>query len=192
MVLNPRFVAADLLAQAEHSPDAQVLLLTTSAALASATAAQLAVQQALLTRRSIIEQSLQAARIILVDRLDEAFAISNRYGPEHLILAVAEPRKWLMQVTSAGSVFIGHFTPETMGDYCSGTNHVLPTGGHARALSGLSLADFSKRITVQEVSASGLRDLGPVAEALARLEGLDGHANAVSVRLRTLAAETAS
>ena len=189
---NPQFIAADLLAQAEHSADAQVLLLTTSPALASATERQLAEQRTHLTRRSIIEQSLLTARIVLVDSLEEAVAISNRYGPEHLILAVAEPRKWLAQVRSAGSIFIGHFTPETMGDYCSGTNHVLPTGGHARAMSGLSLADFSKRITVQEISASGLRDLGPVAETLARLEGLDAHANAVSLRLRALAAEAAS
>ncbi|MGH8264676.1 MAG: histidinol dehydrogenase [Steroidobacteraceae bacterium] len=189
---NPQFVAADLLAQAEHSVDAQVLLLTTSPALACATQAQLADQRTPLVRRSIIEQSLLAARIVLVDSLEEAVAISNRYGPEHLILAVAEPRLWLAKVRSAGSIFIGHFTPETMGDYCSGTNHVLPTGGHARVLSGLSLADFSKRITVQEISASGLRDLGPVAETLARLEGLDAHANAVSVRLRALAAVAAT
>jgi histidinol dehydrogenase len=186
---NPQFVAADLLAQAEHSPDAQVLLLTTSPALAAATQEQLSRQRALLSRGPIIEESLRAAHIVLVETLDEAFSISNRYAPEHLILAIADARNWLARVVNAGSVFVGHFTPETMGDYCSGTNHVLPTGGHARALSGLALADFSKRITVQEVSAAGLRDLGPVAETLARLEGLDAHANAVTVRLRALAGQ---
>jgi histidinol dehydrogenase len=182
------FVAADLLAQAEHSPDAQVLLVTTSATLATAARSELVRQTARLTRRSIIEASLQAARIILVPDLPTAFDVSNAYGPEHLIMSVADPRRWLPRVKNAGSVFLGHWTPEPMGDYCSGTNHVLPTAGHARAMSGLALADFSKRITVQELTASGLQDLGPVACTLALLEGLDAHANAVNVRLDALTA----
>jgi histidinol dehydrogenase len=182
------FVAADLLAQAEHSPDAQVLLVTDSDALALATRNEIARQSAGLSRRSIIEVSLGAARIIRVADLATAFDVSNAYAPEHLIIAVGNARSWLPRVKSAGSVFLGQWTPEPLGDYCSGTNHVLPTGGHARALSGLALADFSKRITVQELTDAGLQDLGPVARTLALLEGLDAHANAVTVRLNALAA----
>jgi len=182
------FVAADLLAQAEHSPDAQALLVTTSAALAAACQAEVARQTMRFTRRPTIEVSLRAARIVLVSDLSTAFDVSNTYSPEHLLLSIREPRRWLSAVTNAGSVFLGHWTPEPLGDYCSGTNHVLPTAGHARAMSGLSLADFSKRITVQEVTSAGLEDLGPVARTLALLEGLDAHANAVTVRLDALAA----
>ena len=186
------FVAADLLAQAEHSPDAQAVLVTTSVALAAATQIELNRQTARLSRRAILEQSLRAARIIVVDDLATAFDVSNAYAPEHLIIATADARHWLSRVANAGSVFLGHWTPEPLGDYCSGTNHVLPTGGNARAMSGLSLADFCKRITVQELSSSGLKDLGPVARTLALLEGLDAHANAVTVRLDALAAAGAA
>jgi histidinol dehydrogenase len=186
------FVAADLLAQAEHSPDAQAILVTTSAALAAATQVELSRQSARLARRTILEQSLRDARIILVDELASAFDVSNAYAPEHLIIAVADARRWLGRVVNAGSVFLGHWTPEPIGDYCSGTNHVLPTGGNARAMSGLSLADFCKRITVQELSRAGLKDLGPVARTLALLEGLDAHANAVTVRLDALNAAGAA
>ncbi len=115
--------------------------------------------------------------------LDTALALANEYAPEHLILQVAVPRRWLDRVRNAGSVFLGAWTPETLGDYCSGTNHVLPTGGHARARSGLGLPDFMKRISVQEATAAGLRELGPVAVTLARLEGLEAHARAVNLRL---------
>ncbi len=180
------FVAADLLAQAEHSPDAQAVLVTTSAALAAATQVELVRQSARLARRAILEQSLRDARIVLVEDLATAFDVSNAYAPEHLIIAVTDARRWLAHVSNAGSVFLGHWTPEPMGDYCSGTNHVLPTGGNARAMSGLSLADFCKRITVQELSRAGLKDLGPVARTLAMLEGLDAHANAVTIRLNAL------
>jgi histidinol dehydrogenase len=116
--------------------------------------------------------------------------VSNRYAPEHLILQVAAPREWLGRVRHAGSVFLGAWTPETMGDYCSGTNHVLPTYGHARAYSGLGVADFVKRITVQEVTPRGLNDLGRTARTLAQLETLDAHANAVSVRLEAIERES--
>jgi histidinol dehydrogenase len=122
----------------------------------------------------------------MVTDLASALEVSNSYGPEHLILEVERPRQWLERVTNAGSVFLGEWTPEPMGDYCSGTNHVLPTEGYARALSGLSLIDFTKRITVQEITVDGLRGLGPVARTLAQLEGLDAHANAVEIRLATL------
>jgi histidinol dehydrogenase len=182
------FVAADLLAQAEHSPDAQVLLVTTSQAFASSTKDEIIRQRERLDRRSIVDASLRSARIIHVGDLETAFAVSNTYGPEHLIISVVDARRWLAHVTSAGSVFLGNWTPEAMGDYCSGTNHVLPTGGGAHAVSGLALADFSKRITVQELTPAGLEDLGPVARTLALLEGLDAHANAVTVRLQALAA----
>jgi len=184
---RPEFVASDLLAQAEHSEDAQVLLLTTSTGLAAETIAELSLQMANLPRRAIIERSIGSSRVIVVDQLESAFEVSNRYAPEHLILQLAEPRRWLEKVRNAGSVFLGPWTPETMGDYCSGTNHVLPTYGHARAYSGLSVFDFVKRITVQELSPQGLVDLGPTARTLARLESLDAHANAVTVRRDALA-----
>ncbi|WP_116812701.1 histidinol dehydrogenase [Steroidobacter cummioxidans] len=184
---NPEFVAADLLAQAEHSADAQSILVTTSRALAEATVEQLEAQMRRLGRESTLRESINHARLFLVDSLQSAFDLSNAYAPEHLIVQVAKPRDWLPSIRNAGSVFLGAWTPETMGDYCSGTNHVLPTYGFARAYSGLSLVDFQKRMTVQEVSADGLRDLGPTALTIAGLEGLDAHANAVQVRLRQLA-----
>jgi histidinol dehydrogenase len=189
---TPEFVAADLLAQAEHSEDAQVVLVTTSSALAAAVNGELTRQLARLPRRSIVERSIAGSRVVLVDDLETAFEVSNRYAPEHLIVQVERARDWLPRVRNAGSVFLGRWTPETLGDYCSGTNHVLPTYGHARAYSGLGLAAFVKQITVQEASAEGLRTLGPVATTLAELESLDAHANAVGVRLQALAAGAAT
>jgi histidinol dehydrogenase len=143
-------------------------------------------QQQTLSRRSILAQALQQSRILLVPDLATALEVANAYAPEHLILQVADARRWLDAVRNAGSVFLGEWTPEPMGDYCSGTNHVLPTYGHARAYSGLSLLDFTKRITVQEITPAGLRELGPTARTLAGLEGLDAHAAAVERRLRVL------
>jgi histidinol dehydrogenase len=183
---RPEFVAADLLAQAEHSADAQVVLVTTSVALAEATLQQLELQMQRLGRETTLRQSIQHSRIIAVDSLDIAFEVSNAYAPEHLIVQVEKARSWLPRIRNAGSVFLGAWTPETMGDYCSGTNHVLPTYGFARAYSGLSMTDFMKRMTVQELSADGLRDLGPTAISIAELEGLDAHANAVQIRLAHL------
>jgi histidinol dehydrogenase len=180
------FVAADLLAQAEHDPSAQVVLVTPSRVLAEATLRELERQQARLSRSAITFAALQASRIIIVDDLAAAFEVSNAYAPEHLIVQVREPRSWLARIRAAGSVFLGEWTPEPLGDYCSGTNHVLPTYGYARAFSGLSLGDFMRRITVQELTPAGLQDLGPVAVTLAELEGLDAHANAVQVRLNVL------
>jgi histidinol dehydrogenase len=185
---RPAFVAADLLAQAEHSPDAQVVLVTTSRRIAEACVAEVGRQLAALPRRDIAGQAIAGSRVIVVPDLATAMAVSNRYAPEHLILQVADPRALLAQVRNAGSVFLGAWTPETMGDYCSGTNHVLPTYGHARAYSGLGVPDFVKRITVQELTADGLAGLGPTARTLARLESLEAHANAVTVRLEALAA----
>jgi len=183
---RPEFVAADLLAQAEHDPQSQAVLVTPSAALLSAVVAALERQRAGLARQSILERSLAASRLILVADLAAAIALANDYAPEHLILQVAEPRRSLAQIRSAGSVFLGPWSPETLGDYCSGTNHVLPTYGYARAYSGLALIDFVKRITVQELTAEGLRSLGPIAVTLAELEGLDAHAGAVRRRLEVL------
>jgi len=180
------FVAADLLAQAEHSGDAQVVLVTTSETLARATLEQLEAQMRRLGRESTLRESIEHSRIILVDSLEAAFDVSNAYAPEHLIVQVREARSWLPRVRNAGSVFLGSWTPETMGDYCSGTNHVLPTYGFARAYSGLSMTDFMRRMTVQELTDDGLRDLGPTAITIAQLEGLDAHANAVQVRLAQL------
>jgi histidinol dehydrogenase len=179
-------VAADLLAQAEHDPAAQTILVTPSAPLARAVLAALETQCADLSRRAILAQSISASRCILVADLEIAVRVANAYAPEHLMLCVREPRRWLAQVQNAGSVFLGQWSPEALGDYCSGTNHVLPTYGYARAYSGLSVLDFVKRVTVQEISAAGLRALGPTAVTLAELEGLDGHARSVTRRLAIL------
>jgi histidinol dehydrogenase len=180
---NPEFVAADLLSQAEHGADSQVLLVTTSADLARAVVAAVAKQKARLSRLEIVDGALAHSSAIVVDDLATAFGIANRYAPEHLILQIGEPRAWLPRVTAAGSVFLGEWTPESVGDYCSGTNHVLPTYGYARRYSSLGVADFVRSMTVQELTREGLEMIGPVAATLASLEGLDAHAWAVNERL---------
>jgi histidinol dehydrogenase len=184
--VEPEILAADLLAQAEHDPNAQAILVTASRTVAAAVGGAIETQWRALSRRLILEQSLKTSRCILVPDLPAALAVSNAYAPEHLILAVREPRQWLSGVESAGSVFLGEWSPEALGDYCSGTNHVLPTYGYARAYSGLSVLDFVKRVTVQEISPAGLQALGPTAVTLAELEGLDGHARSVRRRLDIL------
>jgi histidinol dehydrogenase len=186
------FVAADLLAQAEHDPCAQALLVTTSRTLAMQVAAAVATQMPALSRLTILQQSIAASRILMVPDLQTALAVSEAYAPEHLIIETRAPRALLDGVHNAGSVFLGSWSPEPMGDYCSGTNHVLPTYGYARAYSGLSVMDFTRRMTVQELSAQGLRDLGPTASTLARLEGLDAHAAAVELRLEALRRDCAA
>lgn len=180
---RPAFVAADLLAQAEHDRLSQAILVTDSESLAAAVATALETQRRSLSRGEILGESVAHSRAIVVADIGEAIEVANLYAPEHLLLQVAEPRRWLPKVVHAGSVFLGHWTPEPIGDYCSGTNHVLPTYGYARAYSGLSLLDFVKRITVQELTTHGLRDLGLTAATLADLEGLDAHAQAVRLRL---------
>jgi histidinol dehydrogenase len=180
---NAAFVASDLLSQAEHGADSQVLLLTTSAELAVAVVAEIDKQKARLTRRAIIDGALASSSAIVVPDLRTAFAIANRYAPEHLILQIDQPREWLPQVRNAGSVFLGPWTPESVGDYCSGTNHVLPTYGFARRYSSLGVGDFLRSMTVQELTVEGLQNIGPIATTLAQLEGLDAHASAVSLRL---------
>jgi histidinol dehydrogenase len=187
---NAAFVAADLLAQAEHDVRAQSVLVTDSLPLAQKVVQEFASQRRTLSRQGILEQSCANCRIILVADLGVALEVSNQYAPEHLIVQTRDPRALLDGVASAGSVFLGPWSPESMGDYCSGTNHVLPTYGYARAYSGLSLVDFQKRITVQELTSAGIQALGPVAETLAELEGLDAHARAVSIRIEALAGKS--
>ena len=182
------FVAADLLSQAEHGPDSQVLLLSDDEGLIERVQSELATQLAALDRADIARQALSASRLVKVATLDEAFAISNRYAPEHLIVALREPRAWLDKVEAAGSVFLGDYTPEALGDYCSGTNHVLPTSGAARAYSGVSVASFQNFVSVQSASRAGIAAIGDCALTLARAEGLDAHANAVALRLHKAAA----
>ena len=185
---SPAFVAADLLSQAEHGPDSQVLLLSDDGALLDAVQAQIDLQLSALPRADIALGALSASRLIRVDSLEEAFAISNDYAPEHLILALREPRAWLHKVEVAGSVFLGDFTPEALGDYCSGTNHVLPTSGAAAAYSGVSVSSFQNFVSVQSASRVGLANIGDCAVTLARAESLDAHANAVVLRLREVRA----
>lgn len=183
---DARFVAADLLAQAEHDTIAQVVLVTPSQALARSVSEEIAAQLVTLGRRDIVIQSMANSRCILVEDLRSAVAVSNEYAPEHLIIQTHNPRALLEDVSCAGSVFLGAWSPESIGDYCSGTNHVLPTYGYARSYSGVSLVEYQKRITVQELSADGLRVLGPTAVTLSEMEGLDAHGNAVKLRLEKL------
>lgn len=183
---DPGFIAADLLAQAEHGVDAQALLVTPAPALAAAVAGELERQAPLLSRAAILRESMQSIRLIVVADLDAAFEIANRYAPEHLLLEIRDARAWLPKVTAAGAVFLGSWSPESIGDYCAGPNHTLPTYGYARCYSGLSLEDFQKRITVTELSPAGLQELGPTAQVLSALEGLDAHTAAVTIRLGKL------
>lgn len=180
---NPDYVAADLLSQAEHGADSQVVLIATDCAVVAKVQAAIARQLPELTRESIAKESLQNARFILVDDCAEAITVSNKYAPEHLILQVQDARQYVSHIRNAGSVFLGPWTPEAVGDYCSGTNHVLPTYGHARAYSGLALDSFLRHMTVQELTHDGLVTLSTTVLELAGLEGLDAHANAVSLRL---------
>lgn len=184
---NPAFVAADLLSQAEHGPDSQVFLLCDDERLLAAVEKAIESQLATLPRAAIARQALAGSRLIRVETLEQAFAISNDYAPEHLILALREPRAWLDKVEAAGSVFLGDFTPEALGDYCSGTNHVLPTNGAAAAYSGVSVASFQNMVSVQSASRSGIASIGACAVTLARAESLDAHANAVVLRMEALA-----
>jgi histidinol dehydrogenase len=176
-------VCWDLLSQAEHGPDSQAIVISDDENLLVETARLLAEMAANLPRAAILAESLQYLRQILVKSLNEALEISNRYAPEHLILNCTDADRMAERVRAAGSVFIGPWTPESLGDYCSGTNHVLPTYGYARAYSGLSVSDFLRRMTLQRASNFGLRSVGPCAATLARAEGLEAHRMAVDYRL---------
>jgi len=180
---DAEFVAADLLAQAEHGIDSQVLLVSPSARLLDAVETTLARQIATLPRRQIATAALAHARLVHVRDLDEAIGVSERYAPEHLIVATRDPRALLPKLGNAGSIFLGAWSPETVGDYCAGPNHVLPTLGFARAMGGVGIDSFLRRVNVQELSAEGLRAIGADASLLARAEGLEAHARAVDVRL---------
>lgn len=188
---DPALVAADLLSQAEHGPDSQVILISDDAALVAAVDQQMDAQLAALPRAAIARRALAASRALLVDSLDEAFEISNRYAPEHLILALRAPEAWLDQVQAAGSVFLGDWAPEALGDYCSGTNHVLPTNGAARAWSGVSVGSFQTSISVQSVQPRGIAAIGRTAVVMAEAEGLEAHANAVRLRLQRVQEQAA-
>lgn len=189
---NPEFVAADLLSQAEHGVDSQAVLIASDRGVLDAARAALARQLAALPRSAIAAQALAKSRLILTDSVETAIDISNAYAPEHLILNVRAARALLARVENAGSIFLGAWSPEAAGDYCSGTNHVLPTYGYARAWSGVSVASFVKQITVQELSAEGLRNIGPNAAILARAEGLHAHERAVTLRLAASSPEGGS
>ena len=182
---SAEFVASDLLSQAEHGIDSQVVLVSTSARLAAEVADEVEDQLALLSRADIARQALENSPIGVVDNIETAIAISNDYAPEHLIIQVDNARSLLPAVRNAGSVFLGPWTPESVGDYCSGTNHVLPTYGFARNFSGLGVDQFMRQMTVQELSREGLESLGDAVVRLASLEGLDAHAAAVTRRLES-------
>lgn len=182
---EPAFVAADLLSQAEHGPDSQVILLSPSRTLIEQVKVELSEQLAALPRQSIAQQALSASALILTRDLTEAVAISQAYAPEHLLLQFDDTDSYLPKLTNAGSIFVGHYTPESGGDYATGTNHVLPTYGFARNYSSLGLLDFYRRYTVQTVSAQGLQDLGQTLIDLAAEEQLDAHLRAVSLRLES-------
>ena len=182
---NPDYIASDLLSQAEHGADSQVILVSPSAELIARTDAALARQLARLPRRDTAAAALAHSRAILAADLQQAVAISNAYAPEHLIVQTADPRALLPAIENAGSIFLGAYSPESMGDYASGTNHVLPTYGHSRSSSSLGIADFMKRMTVQELSNDGFRALAPAVMTLAAAEQLDAHREAVRIRLET-------
>ncbi|MFQ1021982.1 histidinol dehydrogenase [Avibacterium paragallinarum] len=183
---DPDFVASDLLSQAEHGADSQVILVTPSETLAKNTALAIERQLAMLPRAETARQALSHSRIFIAENLSQAIEISNEYAPEHLVVQVENARGILDQLDNAGSIFLGAYSPESMGDYASGTNHVLPTYGYTRTTSSLGLADFSKRMTVQELSPQGFQDLAPTVIQMATAEQLDAHKNAVLVRLEKL------
>jgi histidinol dehydrogenase len=183
---NPVFVAADLLAQAEHGPDSQAVLVSTSASLIEQSLEEVNKQLAVLPRKDVAAKALTNSYTVLVDDLEEAMDFSNEYAPEHLILATDNWQLITDKIINAGSVFLGNLTPESAGDYASGTNHTLPTSAYARSYSGVSLDSFVKKITFQHISESGIKNLGPTVEILAEIEGLQAHKNAVSVRLENI------
>lgn len=180
---RPDFVASDLLSQAEHGADSQVILVSTSEALIEGVLAELENQLAALPRKELATEALKNSKAVLVNNPEEAMAILNRYAPEHLILAVENPEEISEKVVNAGSVFLGHYTPESCGDYASGTNHTLPTNGFARTYSGVSVDSFVKKITYQQISRDGLRNIGGTVMKMAEAEQLQAHSNAVNIRL---------
>ena len=183
---NPAFVAADLLSQAEHGVDSQVVLITTSEKLLDEVEYEVQHQLSRLPRWQIAEKSLANSKLILVKDMDEVIELTNEYAPEHLIIETKNYMELAERVVNAGSVFLGSYTPESAGDYASGTNHTLPTNGYAKAYSGVSLDSFIRKITFQEISREGIQNIGPAIEVMAAHEQLDAHKNAVTVRLNSL------
>ena len=183
---NPAFVAADLLSQAEHGVDSQVVLITTSEKLLNEVEYEVQHQLARLPRWQMAEKSLANSKLVLVKDMEEAIAMTNEYAPEHLIIETKDYMELAEKVVNAGSVFLGSYTPESAGDYASGTNHTLPTNGYAKAYSGVSLDSFIRKITFQEINREGIQNIGPAIEVMAANEQLDAHKNAVSVRLASL------
>lgn len=188
---NPAFVAADLLSQAEHGIDSHVLLVTTHEPLISAVVDEIREQLSVLPRRALAAASLTHSKCIVVADQAEAIDLLNEYAAEHLILSVANPDEVANKIINAGSVFLGHYTPEAAGDYASGTNHTLPTNGYARAIAGVSVDSFVKKITYQQISEEGLRNIGPIVETMAEAEQLHAHRQAVTIRLQHLANQPA-
>ena len=187
---NPAFIAADLLSQAEHGPDSQVILLTPDEKLANAVSVEVDKQLTSLARKEIAEIALKQSRLIITTDLEQCIAISNQYGPEHLIIQARNANAFVDKITSAGSVFLGDWSPESAGDYASGTNHVLPTYGYTATYSSLGLADFQKRMTIQELTPQGLLAIGKTVELMAEAEWLTAHKNAVTIRLAALNKES--
>ena len=183
---NPAFVAADLLSQAEHGVDSQVVLITTSEKLMDEVEYEVQHQLSRLPRWEIAEKALANSKLVLVKDMDEAIAMTNEYAPEHLIIETKDYMELAEKVVNAGSVFLGSLTPESAGDYASGTNHTLPTNGYAKAYSGVSLDSFIRKITFQEITREGIQNVGPAIEVMAANEQLDAHKNAVTIRLKSI------
>jgi len=182
----PAFVAADLLSQAEHGTDSQVMLLSNDENTLDEVLKEITIQLEALPRKQLAEQALLSSKVILLKTLEECIAFSNQYAPEHLILAIENYNEVIPKITNAGSVFLGNYSCESAGDYASGTNHTLPTNGYARNYSGVSLDSFLKKITFQELSSEGIKNIGPAIELMAEAEQLQAHKNAVTLRLKSL------
>ncbi len=183
---NAAYVASDLLSQAEHGADSQVILITTNLPILEKVSAEIEKQLALLPRKTIAKQAIENSKMIAFESNEDAIAFINQYGPEHYIVCMEEQELYIDQITNAGSVFIGNYTPESAGDYASGTNHTLPTNGYAKQYSGVNLDSFLKQMTFQKISKKGIQNLGPSIELMAEAEGLQAHKNAVSLRLNDL------
>ena len=183
---SPAYVAADLLSQAEHGPDSQVILVTTEVSLLAKVQEEIKQQLAVLPRKEIAEKAIANSNMIAFDTDELAIDFINQYGPEHYIICMEKEDLYVNSIQNAGSVFVGNYTPESAGDYASGTNHTLPTNGYAKQYSGVNLDSFLKHMTFQKISAEGIQGIGPAIEAMAAAEGLQAHKNAVTLRLKDL------
>jgi len=183
---HPAYVAADLLSQAEHGPDSQVILVTTEKSILAKVQEEIKKQLAVLPRKEIAEKAIANSKMIVFENDDLAIDFINQYGPEHYIICMEKEDLYVSAIQNAGSVFVGNYTPESAGDYASGTNHTLPTNGYAKQYSGVNLDSFLKQMTFQKISAEGIQDIGPTIEAMAHAEGLQAHKNAVTLRLNDL------